>query len=145
MVGRFLIGLIRYSCQHSHFLALQPASQHDLHRPKNAPLPLAQSARNYKIQDTSSKQYSKLNIQFSNIWLLDFWICDLFVSCFLAIGTSRAKREPMSSVGILSPVKSSAQNLLTRPVSCYALFKCMAASKPTSWLYWRFHYLFHLA
>ena len=53
--------------------------------------------------------------------------------------------KPVSSVMIFSPVKFSAQNLLTRPVSYYALFKCMAASKPTSWLYWRFHHLFHLA
>ena len=33
---------------------------------------------------------------------------------------------------------------ITRPVSYYALFKCMAASKPTSWLFSRFHILSHL-
>ncbi len=33
----------------------------------------------------------------------------------------------------------------TRPVSCYALFECMAASKPTSWLSGQPHILFHLA
>ena len=32
-----------------------------------------------------------------------------------------------------------------RPVSCYALFECMAASKPTSWLSGRAHILCHLA
>ena len=32
----------------------------------------------------------------------------------------------------------------TRPVSYYALFQCMAASKPTSWLSVQFHILFHL-
>lgn len=32
----------------------------------------------------------------------------------------------------LSPVYC--RRMSTRPVSCYALFKCMAASKPTSWL-----------
>ena len=32
----------------------------------------------------------------------------------------------------------------TRPVSYYALFKCMAASKPTSWLSVQLHILFHL-
>ena len=32
-----------------------------------------------------------------------------------------------------------------RPVSCYALFKGMAASKPTSWVYKRFHILCHLS
>jgi hypothetical protein len=33
----------------------------------------------------------------------------------------------------------------TRPVSCYALFECMAASKPTSWLSGRAHILCHSA
>ena len=32
----------------------------------------------------------------------------------------------------------------TRPVSYYALFKCMAASEPTSWLSVQFHILLHL-
>ena len=32
----------------------------------------------------------------------------------------------------------------TRPVSYYALFKCMAASEPTSWLFVRSHILSHL-
>lgn len=31
-----------------------------------------------------------------------------------------------------------------RPVSCYALFEWMAASKPTSWLSVQLHILFHL-
>ena len=33
----------------------------------------------------------------------------------------------------------------TRPVSYYALFEGMAASKPTSWLSMYLHFLFHLA
>ena len=33
---------------------------------------------------------------------------------------------------------------ITRPVSYYALFKCVAASKPTSWLSVQFHILLHL-
>ena len=33
---------------------------------------------------------------------------------------------------------------ITRPVSYYALFKCVAASKPTSWLSVQLHILFHL-
>ena len=33
---------------------------------------------------------------------------------------------------------------ITRPVSYYALFECVAASKPTSWLSVQFHILFHL-
>ena len=32
----------------------------------------------------------------------------------------------------------------TRPVSYYALFECMAASEPTSWLSTQLHILFHL-
>ena len=32
----------------------------------------------------------------------------------------------------------------SRPVSCYALFECMAASEPTSWLSSKSHILFHL-
>ena len=42
----------------------------------------------------------------------------------------------------LSPV--NCRRMSTRPVSCYALFKCMAASKPTSWLSLKSHILFHL-
>ena len=43
----------------------------------------------------------------------------------------------------LSPV--NCRRMSTRPVSCYALFKCMAASKPTSWLSRQTHILCHLA
>ena len=43
----------------------------------------------------------------------------------------------------LSPV--NCRRAPTRPVSCYALFECMAASKPTSWLSGRAHILCHLA
>ena len=32
----------------------------------------------------------------------------------------------------------------SRPVSCYALFECVAASEPTSWLSSKPHILFHL-
>ena len=32
----------------------------------------------------------------------------------------------------------------TRPVSYYALFECVAASKPTSWLFSQFHIILHL-
>ena len=43
----------------------------------------------------------------------------------------------------LSPV--NCRRMSTRPVSCYALFKCMAASKPTSWLSGQTHILCHSA
>ena len=44
---------------------------------------------------------------------------------------------------VLSPV--NCRRAPTRPVSCYALFECMAASKPTSWLSGQTHILCHLA
>ena len=34
---------------------------------------------------------------------------------------------------------------ITRPVSYYALFERVAASKPTSWLFMQSHIVFHLA
>ena len=43
----------------------------------------------------------------------------------------------------LSPVYC--RRMSTRPVSCYALFECMAASKPTSWLSRQTHILCHSA
>ena len=43
----------------------------------------------------------------------------------------------------LSPV--NCRRAPTRPVSCYALFECMAASKPTSWLSGQGHILCHSA
>ncbi len=47
-----------------------------------------------------------------------------------------------ASVACFSP--GHLRRTTTRPVSYYALFKCMAASKPTSWLSVQFHILFHL-
>ena len=44
---------------------------------------------------------------------------------------------------VLSPVYC--RRAPTRPVSYYALFECMAASKPTSWLSGRAHILCHSA
>ena len=51
-------------------------------------------------------------------------------------------RQPAASVARLSP--GHFRRTTTRPVSYYALFKCMAASKPTSWLSVQFHILLHL-
>ena len=55
-----------------------------------------------------------------------------------------SKRVSTVSVYGLSPGTSSVRKDLFRPVSCYAFFKGMAASKPTSWLYWTFYSLSHL-
>ena len=47
-----------------------------------------------------------------------------------------------ASVSCFSPVYFRRRT--SRPVSYYALFECVAASEPTSWLSWRSHILFHL-
>ena len=51
--------------------------------------------------------------------------------------------DSAASAPCLSP--AHCRRAPTRPVSCYALFECMAASKPTSWLSGRAHILCHLA
>lgn len=48
-----------------------------------------------------------------------------------------------ASVSYFSP--GNLRRRVSRPVSYYALFKCMAASKPTSWLFSQLHIVFHLA
>ena len=50
--------------------------------------------------------------------------------------------EPEASVSRFSP--GHLRRSTTRPVSYYALFKCVAASEPTSWLSVRSHILLHL-
>ncbi len=47
-----------------------------------------------------------------------------------------------ASVSGFSP--DNFRRIITRPVSYYALFKCVAASKPTSWLFMQWHILYHL-
>ena len=51
--------------------------------------------------------------------------------------------DSAASAPCLSP--AHCRRAPTRPVSCYALFECMAASKPTSWLSGRTHILCHSA
>ena len=50
--------------------------------------------------------------------------------------------HPAASVSRFSP--GHLRRTITRPVSYYALFKCVAASEPTSWLSVQFHILLHL-
>ena len=52
------------------------------------------------------------------------------------------QEEPEASVACFSP--DYFRRTITRPVSYYALFECMAASKPTSWLSMQLHILSHL-
>ena len=54
----------------------------------------------------------------------------------------RAISTSIASVSRLSP--GHFRRTITRPVSYYALFKCVAASKPTSWLSVQSNILFHL-
>ena len=51
-------------------------------------------------------------------------------------------RKPKLRCTVLDPLHFRRRT--TRPVSYYALFKCMAASEPTSWLFLRSHILLHL-
>ena len=50
--------------------------------------------------------------------------------------------ESSASVVCFSP--GNFRRGTSRPVSCYALFQCMAASEPTSWLSSKSHILYHL-
>ena len=50
--------------------------------------------------------------------------------------------HPLASVACFSP--GHFRRRTSRPVSYYALFECMAASEPTSWLSLKSHILFHL-
>ena len=52
-------------------------------------------------------------------------------------------RKSIASVSCLAPVNF--RRRVIRPVSCYALFEGVAASKPTSWLSGRTHILCHSA
>ena len=51
-------------------------------------------------------------------------------------------RHSSASVSCFSP--GHFRRRTSRPVSYYALFECMAASEPTSWLSLKSHILFHL-
>ena len=51
-------------------------------------------------------------------------------------------RDSTASVACFSP--GHFRRRTSRPVSCYALFECVAASEPTSWLSLKSHILFHL-
>ena len=51
-------------------------------------------------------------------------------------------KHPAASAACFSP--GHFRRRTSRPVSCYALFECMAASEPTSWLSSESHILFHL-
>ena len=56
--------------------------------------------------------------------------------------STNALLHSQASVSCFSP--GHFRRRASRPVSCYALFKCMAASEPTSWLSSRPHILYHL-
>ena len=68
--------------------------------------------------------------------LLPVWLRSVFNAPLPIISDSRA------SVSCFSP--GHFRRRTSRPVSYYALFECMAASEPTSWLSSKSHILFHL-
>ena len=50
----------------------------------------------------------------------------------------------VSSASVVCFSPGNFRRRTSRPVSCYALFQCMAASEPTSWLSSKSHILYHL-
>ena len=56
--------------------------------------------------------------------------------------STNVSRHSSASVSCFSP--GHFRRRTSRPVSYYALFECMAASEPTSWLSLNSHILFHL-
>ena len=50
----------------------------------------------------------------------------------------------VSSASVVCFSHGNFRRRTSRPVSCYALFQCMAASEPTSWLSSKSHILYHL-
>ena len=56
--------------------------------------------------------------------------------------STNVSRHSSASVSCFSP--GHFRRRTSRPVSYYALFECMAASEPTSWLSSKSHILFHL-
>ena len=66
-----------------------------------------------------------------------------FRHCFAPLRMLPYQRfRSTASVSCFSP--GHFRRRISRPVSCYALFECVAASEPTSWLSWKSHILFHL-
>ena len=66
----------------------------------------------------------------------------MYLSLFPSRERNVHTREPEASVVCLAPLHL--RRTITRPVSYYALFECVAASKPTSWLSMQLHILYHL-
>ena len=62
----------------------------------------------------------------------------------LSIQCSSTSRFRGSSASVVCFSPGNFRRRTSRPVSCYALFQCMAASEPTSWLSSKSHILFHL-
>ena len=63
-------------------------------------------------------------------------------SSLMQCSSTNHLRDSSASVSCFSP--GHFRRRTSRPVSYYALFECMAASEPTSWLSLKSHILFHL-
>ncbi len=68
--------------------------------------------------------------------------CDAASAAWGMLPYRAALAAPTASAACLSPGHFRRRD--SRPVSCYALFECMAASEPTSWLSLNPHILSHL-
>ena len=117
----------RYSYRHSLFCLLQQASQLTFVSTQNAPLP--PHVLNHDIKPHYSLSY--------------FQSYNLRAIYYLPLSVMIEYMESVTSVPDLAPLHY--RRITTRPVSCYALFQGMAASKPTSWLSLQSHFLFHSA
>ena len=63
-------------------------------------------------------------------------------SSYMQCSSTNHLRDSATSVLCFSP--GHFRRRTSRLVSCYALFECVAASEPTSWLSLKSHILFHL-
>ena len=63
-------------------------------------------------------------------------------SSYMQCSSTNHLRDSSASVVCFSP--GHFRRRTSRPVSYYALFECVAASEPTSWLSLKSHILFHL-
>ena len=63
-------------------------------------------------------------------------------SSLMQCSSTNHLRDSSASVSCFSP--GHFRRRTSRPVSYYALFECVAASEPTSWLSLKSHILFHL-
>ena len=85
-----------------------------------------------KFQDTSSKIQTNFKHKIPNVLNLENW--NLVIVWKLLLGNWKFCATRSRSFGTRLKPRYIFRAHSHQPVSCYALFECMAASKPTSWL-----------